>query len=473
MRYAYAVAEIRRAEAELSASLPEGTLMDRASAGMAARCAGLLRGSRDGVYGAHVVLLVGAGDNGGDALFVGARLARRGVRVEALLLADRAHEAGREALRAAGGRVVTTLDVLDRADLVLDGILGIGGRGGLRPAAAAAVARAEAGDALVVAVDVPSGIDADSGEMEGSAVHADVTLCAGALKPGLLVDPAAAHAGLVEVVDIGLADHLRTPVVEVLDASDVAELLPTPGRKSDKYSRGVVGIVAGSDDYPGAAVLCVGAAVRGGAGMVRYLGPDGAARHVLARWPEVVVNDARVQARVVGPGVADLDRVAELVTRPEPLVLDAGATTLHAQAGGSALLTPHAGELSALLEAAGIDAPRELIEAQRISWARQAAELTGHVVLLKGSTTVLATPDGRLRVNPTGTPWLATAGSGDVLAGLAGAFLARGLDAFDAGSSAAWVHGLAGRLSSDGAPTDAGRVLGAVPEALRRLTRGG
>ncbi|NHC44023.1 NAD(P)H-hydrate dehydratase [Motilibacter aurantiacus] len=470
MRTAYDVEAVRSAEAALAAGLPDGTLMDRAAAGIAAGCARLLGGA----YGARVVLLVGSGDNGGDALHAGARLARRGARVDALALGGRQHPGGAAALRAAGGRLHGPgegLDLLDDADLVLDGIVGIGGSGGLRPEAARAVARAEGSAALLVAVDVPSGVDAATGEAAGAAVHADVTLAPGALKPGLLVDPGATYAGLVEVVDIGLGPWLGAPAVEALDADDVAALLPVPGPDADKYSRGVVGVVAGSDEYPGAAVLCAGAAVRGGAGMVRYVGPGHATDRVLARWPEVVAGGGRVQARVIGPGIPELDAVLDQVARPEPVVLDAAAATAYARAGGPALLTPHAGELVRVLAAAGLEVGRGQVEARTLHFAREAARRTGCVVLLKGSTTVVAAPDGRARVNPTGTPWLATAGSGDVLAGLAGALLAGGLDAYDAGSVAAWVHGLAGRLAADGAPTSASAVLDALPGALRATLR--
>lgn len=471
MRPAHAVDDVRRAEAALAATLPPGALMDRAAAGMAARCLRLLRETRGGVYGASAVLLVGGGDNGGDALLVGARLARRGVRVTAVLVADTAHEVALAEFVHGGGVLTSALSALDDADLVVDGMVGIGGRGGLRLQAARAATRAEASGALIVAVDVPSGVDASTGEVDGVALHADVTLCAGVLKPGVLVDPGAEHAGLVEVVDIGLSPHLGEPTLEALDAEDVAVLLPQPGRESDKYRRGVLSVAAGGSDYPGAAVLCVGGGIRGGAGMVRYLGPDKAGRAVLAAWPECVVGDGRVQARVVGPGVPDLDGVRELVARPEPIVLDAAATTLHTVAGGSALLTPHAGELAGVFAALGSDTTREQIEARRLHYVRKAARRTGQVVLLKGSTTLVATPDGRVRVNTTGTSWLATAGSGDVLAGIAGAFLARGLEAYDAGAAAAFVHGLAGRLASDGAPIEAQGVLDAVPEALRRVAR--
>ena len=193
---------------------------------------------------------------------------------------DRVHEAGLAALLRAGGR--RTAGVTG-ADLVVDGILGIGGRGGLRPAAADVVRRLP-GDAPVVAVDVPSGVDASTGEVAGTVVTADVTVTFGALKTGLLVDPGAAHAGVVEVVDIGL--DLPPAEVEVLQAADVAALLPRPDRESDKYRRGVVGVAAGSAQYTGAAVLCTGGAVQGGAGMVRYVGRRGgrgAGPHPLAR----------------------------------------------------------------------------------------------------------------------------------------------------------------------------------------------
>ncbi len=300
MRAAYDAATVRAAEQPLLEAQPDGTLMARAAAGLARVCAQVLGGA----YGARVLLLVGAGNNGGDVLHAGALLARRGARVEALLLADRVHEAGLAALRRAGGRVVVEDgygDVGD-IDLVLDGILGIGGRGGLR-GRAAEVAAALPDGALVVAADVPSGVDASTGEVAGAAVRADVTVTFGAVKTGLLVDPGAGHAGVVELVDIGL--DLPPAAVEVLQTEDVAALLPRADRESDKYRRGVVGVAAGSAQYTGAAVLCVGGALRGGAGMVRYLGADEPAALVRARWPEVVVGEGRVQAWTVGSGAGD------------------------------------------------------------------------------------------------------------------------------------------------------------------------
>ena len=463
MRGAYDVEAVRTAEEPLLAALPDGALMARAAAGLARVCAAML----DGVYGSRVLLLVGAGNNGGDALHAGALLARRGARVDALLLADRVHPAGLEALLRAGGR---RADDVGPADLVVDGLLGIGGRGGLRDRAADVVRRLpdDAPDAPVVAVDVPSGVDASTGEVAGVAVRADVTATFGALKTGLLVDPGADHAGVVELVDIGLA--LPPPVVEVLQATDLVRLVPVPGRESDKYRRGVVGVAAGSAQYTGAAVLCAGGAVRGGAGMVRYVGADEAAAQVRSRWPEVVVGEGQVQAWTVGSGGGEdaAGRLERAARDGVPMVVDADALTAlrdHRDPATPVLLTPHAGELARLVGVA-----RDDVESRRLHHARTAARDLDAVVLLKGSTTVVARPDGRVRVNPTGTPALATAGSGDVLAGLCGALLAGGLDPFDAGAAAAWLHGLAGRLASRaGAPISAGDVLAALPEAFRRV----
>ncbi|MFJ8013101.1 NAD(P)H-hydrate epimerase [Streptomyces sp. NPDC096339] len=464
MRTAYSVETVRGAERELMARLPEGALMQRAATGLAAVCAGLL----GRVYGARVVLLVGPGDNGGDALYAGARLARRGAGVTAVPMDPaRMHPGGLAALRAAGGRVEESVPA--RADLVLDGLLGIGGRGGLRPAAAALAGRIPAG-AVVVAVDLPSGVDADSGEVAGAAVTADVTVTFGAYKPGLLIDPGASRTGAVRLVDIGLELPSR-PDAEALQHADVAELLPVPTASSDKYRRGVVGIVAGSAQYPGAAVLAVAGALRGGAGAVRYVGP--AADAVLARFPETLIGRGRVQAWVVGPGLGEGrgGEVARVLAQDVPVLVDADglrgldAGALRARTAPT-LLTPHAGEAAALL---GV--PRESVEAGRLAAVRDLAGRYGASVLLKGSTTLVAS-DGSgapVRVNPTGTPWLATAGSGDVLSGLAGSLLAGGLAARDAGSVAAYLHGLAARLR--GGPLLAQDVADSLPAAWHDTTR--
>ncbi|MEW1643290.1 NAD(P)H-hydrate dehydratase [Streptomyces sp. NPDC091219] len=479
MRTAYSVETVRTAEQALMARLPDGTLMQRAAAGLAAACAQLL----GRVYGSRVVLLVGSGDNGGDALYVGARLARRGAAVAAVLLAPgRTHAGGLAALLRAGGRTVAAADAEDtvlRADLVLDGIVGIGGTGGLRPDAARLATLTADSGALVVAVDLPSGVEADSGEVRGAAVRADVTVTFGAHKPGLLIDPAREYAGSVRLVDIGLDAELPAePELEALQHADVARLLPVPSAESDKYRRGVVGIAAGSGRYPGAAVLAVAGALRGGAGAVRYVGP--AADAVIARFPEVLVSDGgplkagRVQAWVVGPGGGDdAATVADVVTAEVPVLIDADGLRLADPDAVRArraptLMTPHAGEAAALL---GVD--RGVVEGARLESVRELAGRYGATVLLKGSTTLVADAGGgAVRVNPTGTGWLATAGSGDVLSGLCGSLLASGLSAFDAGSAGAYLHGLAGRWAADGAPVGAHDVAEGVRAAWRDVVRG-
>ena len=253
MRNVWRVSDIRAAEKALMATLPPGTLMARAATGLARRCAELLADRYGSIYGRTVLLLVGAGDNGGDALYAGALLAGRGVTVRAFLFdPPRAHRDGLAALRAASGRVVDALPA--SFDLVMDGIVGIGGRGPLRPVAAdviAAIQRVRASDGArptIVAVDVPSGVNVDTGHVHGPAVAADVTVAFGSLKPALVLGDAAPLAGLVELVDIGLESWFRgSPAIRIADAADIASWWPLAGPASDKYTRGVVGVVTGSD----------------------------------------------------------------------------------------------------------------------------------------------------------------------------------------------------------------------------------
>ena len=456
MRSAHTVEQVRAAERALMATLPEGALMQRAAAGLAAAVLDLLGRA----YGAHVLLLVGSGDNGGDALYAGALLARRGCRVSAWPLSDTPHAAGLAALRRAGGRVIA--ETPGRIpDLVVDGIVGIGGKPGLRPEAQAALATLEG--VPVVAVDVPSGVDVDTGELDGPAVRADLTVTFGTHKIALLADPAASHAGAVQLVDIGL--DLPEAGVESLQAADVAALLPRPDAQAQKYTRGVVGVRAGSETYPGAGVLCVAGAASGLCGMVRYVA--GANAQVIAAHPDVVTENGRVQAWTVGsgggPDVATM--LAEAQQDGVPVVVDADALALLDQPlTVPAVLTPHAGELARMT-----GAERAAIEAAPLRHARAAAERYDAVVLLKGRRTVIARPDGRARVTTTGVPWLATAGAGDVLAGLIGALLAAGLDTFDAASVGSWLHGAAATYASQGGPITAPEVARAIPAIVRDL----
>jgi hydroxyethylthiazole kinase-like uncharacterized protein yjeF len=472
---AWSVEVVRAAEEKLMAQLPDGALMQRAASGLARRCAELLRG-RGGVYGSEVVLLVGPGNNGGDALYAGAALARRGARVDAITVRG-GHAGGLAALRAAGGHVHAAGYGEDNrriasADLIIDGLVGIGGRGALRIESAAlaqATALARVSGAIVVAVDVPSGVDADTGAVPGDVVSADVTVTFGCLKPGLVVGEGARHAGLVELVDIGL--ELPEPLLTIVTLGEAAERWPRPDAADDKYSRGVVGIAAGSAKYPGAAVLAVGGALAGPAGIVRYVGPVGA--QVLARYPETVCAErfadaGRVQAWVVGSGIGpDAEHVVRDVLATDlPVLLDADAITIVAahpswvqDRVAATLLTPHDREFARLAGEVGAD---------RVGAVRRAAEAFGVTILLKGDHTIVASPES-VHVNPAGTPVLATAGSGDVLAGLAGSLLAGGLPAHLAGAYAAFVHGLAGRYAAADGPVSASRVVSALPSAVHTV----
>ena len=481
MRQAWRVADVRAAEKALMATLPAGTLMQRAAAGLARRCASLLD-ETGGPYGAGVLLLVGSGDNGGDTLYAGAALAARGGRVRALLLdPERAHPAGLAALRRAGGSTVG--DLPERADLVLDGIVGIGASGGLRPAAAAIVAalgdlRNRVGERTpVVAVDVPSGVAVDTGDVPGDAVTADVTVTFGCLKPAHVVGPAATRAGLVDLVDIGLGPILRAaPAIRVPDAADIASWWPRPGPASDKYSRGVVGVATGSAKYPGAAVLSVSGALAGPTGMVRYAGS--AAADVVRAHPSVVaaprVSEAgHVQAWVCGSGLGTDDaartELRSVLATSLPVLLDADALTLLVDGKHAAdlrrdaplVITPHDGEFKRLAgEAPGAD---------RVGAACKLAAWINAVVLLKGDRTIVATPAGEVWANPTGTSALATAGSGDVLAGLLGSLLAGGLAPERAAVAAAYVHGLAGRRAAEDGPVTSPDVANALRPVLADL----
>ncbi|GAB3771281.1 hydroxyethylthiazole kinase-like uncharacterized protein yjeF [Nocardioides ginsengisegetis] len=465
MRRAHTVEQVRAAEAVLLAELPEGALMQRAAAGLAYAVIDLLGSA----YGRRVRLLVGSGDNGGDALYAGALLARRGAAVDAVLLSERVHEAGLAAFRAAGGRVVPPTErpgalSAARPEVVVDGIVGIGGRPGLRPDAVEALA-ACAG-VPIVAVDVPSGVDVDTGELDGPHVEAAVTVTFGTHKVAHLVDPASRACGAVHLVDIGL--DLPEAPVEALQAADVAQLIPRPDPDAHKYTRGVVGIRAGSAAYPGAGLLSVAGASTGLCGMVRYVGE--VADRVREAHPEVV-GEGRVQAWVVGSGGGESAGDALATARQDgvPLVVDADALAhVDGPLGVPAVLTPHAGELAAMT-----GADRAAIEVAPLAHVRRAAERYDAVVLLKGRHTLVATPAGRVRVTTTGLPWLATAGAGDVLGGLIGALLAAGLTPYDAASVGSWLHGAAATLASGGGPLVAGDVARLVPHVVRDLIGAG
>ena len=495
MRAVYSPDQVREAERPLIARDGDEVVMRRAARGLEIACATMIAGDIGIVTGAQVLLLVGTGNNGGDALWAGVGLLSRGAAVHAITVGDAVHPVARAAFERHGGRCATQAewpDLVANADLVIDGLVGIGGRGALRSAAAECANLVNLAGVRVVACDIPSGVDATSGAVEGVAVRADLTVTFGALKPGLLLMPGAEFVGVLHLVDIGLDPFFEgDPVAHMLLADDVADSLPVPTSHDHKYSRGVVAIDAGSPQYPGAALLSVGAARRGGAGLVSYVGavPD----LVVSHFPDVVVSAFsadRVSASLIGPGLAPGGEPPSLIHAEAPLVLD--ATALREVGGGGewanavrrraarglvTAMTPHDGELVAL------GSSPELLSVNRIDAARSVAEQWGAVVLLKGATTVVVAPSGDVFITPIAPAQLATAGSGDVLAGLAASWLAsaeaqaRANDqSIDVGGAArvlacaAWLHALAGRVAGAGAVV-ATDLIHALPVAIN-IVRG-
>jgi hydroxyethylthiazole kinase-like uncharacterized protein yjeF len=473
MRHYYTADAIRAAEAPLLASLPDGALMQRAAYGLATATARELQSRTGGIAGRHVCAVVGSGDNGGDALWAATFLRRRGAAATAVVLnPERVHRQRLAALRRAGGRVVES--VPQATDLVIDGVVGISASGPLRPGAAELFADVDARGIPVVAVDLPSGVDVHTGAAEGPHVHAALTVTFGGLKP----IHALGDCGRVELVDIGL--QLPRTDVHGFEAADVAARWPVPGPADDKYTQGVTGVLAGSAAYPGAAILCTGAAVAATSGMVRYAGR--AAPEVVTHWPEVVAAPSaaaagRVQAWVVGPGLGTDGAAAATLwfalDTDLPVIVDADALTILAAhpdlvAGRSAptVLTPHAGEFARLAgQPPGPD---------RVAATRRLADQFGATVLLKGNVTIVAETGGDVYLNPAGQSWAATAGSGDVLSGVIGALLAAGLPPGEAAAMAAFVHARAAQLAACApgprpAPTSASGILGHLRASIANL----
>ena len=511
VRWAAAAAAIRAAEADPLAREGEAALMDRAAAAVADAARGLLAERNIDAAGTRAVLLVGTGNNGGDVLLAGALLATAGATVTAMLVGDSAHPRGLAALREAGGTVVSDLaapgiarpdagtaarkaswpaELLDGANLVIDGIVGLGATPGLREPAASLVAAIPA-SATVLAVDLPSGLDADSGSADLPHVTAHATVSFTAPTACVLLPPAALAAGRVSFAEVGVPVPAREPSAPArLTDAGVAARWPVPAATDNKYSRGVVGVVAGSDAYPGAATLACAAAIRSGAGLVRFVGPRRAQDLVLAARPEVVAVERslplpRVGAWVLGPGVAgDADQEAAIlaaVASGVPCVVDAGGIVpaVVARAGGGAgaldadglLLTPHAGELARALDAIGAGIAPDEIARDPAAAACALAQSATATVLLKGAVTLVVTPEGKVWSQADGPAWLATAGAGDVLAGIAGTLLAAGLPADEAGAVAASVHGRAARLASGGGPIAALDITVALAAIVATLGR--
>lgn len=478
------VRELDRATIE-DMGIPGPVLMERAALGVST-----LIQSR--YPGRHTLFVCGQGNNGGDGLAAARQLHVAGHPIACVVAVASAAELSPDAalnLKAAekagvNVRMGTVPDYLwDETEVVVDCLLGTGAAGELRGRAvewAAKINAAGARGVSVVAVDVPTGVDAATGSMAAGTVAADLTITFHAAKSGLVCPPGSEAAGEVLVWDIGIPESLEPePDLWIVSEDDVN----VPGRRVDdhKYRAGYVAVLAGSASYPGAAWLASQAAYRAGAGYVRLLMTSGAALGVRSRLVETVLEDLgpgdflsdpepvlalaadeRLGALVAGPGLgrhaSTLAAVRRVVLESSvPAVLDADglvafageAESLRGRAG--LVLTPHVGELATLL-----GEPVSGLARASLAAARHAAGLTGQVVLLKGSSTVIAAPSGVARAVVQGPPQLASAGTGDVLAGVIGTLLAKGLDPFEAAYSGAWIHAEAGRL---GAFTDPQGVL--------------
>ncbi|MDQ3889172.1 MAG: NAD(P)H-hydrate dehydratase, partial [Actinomycetota bacterium] len=463
----YTAAEMRLAEEAFAG--PTLELMERAGT---ATAKAILRDFPDA---RTVSVWCGVGSNGGDGLVVARSLREAGRDVEVLLLGLEHKVKGdaAENLRRAREADVPFVDVASSADVVVDALFGTGFSGAPRRDAAGRIEAMNAVGAPVVAVDVPSGVDASSGEVEGVAVAAAKTVTFHARKVGLAVAPGRFHAGSVEVVDIGLAPaetrHARV-------RSEILELVPARGPRDNKYSAGSVLVVGGSTGMTGALMLACEAAFRAGAGYVRACFPasldvvveqrlveavktpcasDAEGRLVAEAADAIVAAAGRADAVAIGPGLGRSAGTRELVRvlleRLElPVVLDADG--LWALAGnlpwafrGEAptLLTPHAGELARLLARDSAS-----VSAHRLAAVEEGAEETRASVLLKGADTLVASPGDGVLVCDLGNPGLATAGTGDVLTGIVAAFLAKGMPAQLAGAAGAAAGGVAARLAA-------------------------
>ena len=481
----------------ISGGTPGLALMERAGLAVADEAARLTR-SRG-----RIAVICGPGNNGGDGFVAARLLARRGYAVELGLLGDRAAlrgEAGAAASRY-DDPVMAAGDVdFEGVDLAVDALFGAGLARALEGEARTIVERINAFSGRggrVLAVDVPSGVDGGSGKVRGVAVLATACVTFFRLKPGHLLLPGRSLCGAIRLADIGIPASVLARVAPLAFVNSPAvwrHALPRPDAESHKYARGAVLVLSGPAHQTGAARLAARAALRSGAGIVTLASPLPALAVNAARLTAIMVApfagvrdfeallaDDRRRAIIIGPGAGvgpELRRLAAAaLTRPaerRTIVIDADALTtfsgeatrlaaLIARGGHSALLTPHEGEFARLF--AGASSVRA--EDDKLARARAAAKLMGAVVVLKGADTVVAAPDGRATIGWDLPPTLATAGSGDVLAGFCGGLAAQGSPAFEAASAAVWLHGACARAFGPGLIAE--DLPEALPNALKAL----
>jgi NAD(P)H-hydrate epimerase len=468
--------------------------------------------------GKHVAIVCGKGHNGGDGFVVARILAKRRARVRVFLLhrvSDLATDSRtmyRRFVRLAASRAVVAgaspeqvAAGLAASDLTVDALLGTGLSSPVAGPYGAAIDHMNRTGHPIVAVDLPSGLHADTGEVLGQAVRADLTVTFGLPKLGLYLDEGINHAGVVRIADIGIPlDYVQAveSPLSLLTPEAVAQLLPVRRPSAHKGTFGHVGIIAGSPGKTGAAAMAAKAALRTGAGLVTVATPHGVNAVLECKLLEAMtypVPDTADQtfslkaldllssfvaartAVAIGPGISTQPDTVELVHRllaqiERPCVLDADALNAVAnrleslvRCRAPVILTPHPGEMARLVKAESGQA----VNRARLATASTFAQTHHAIVVLKGARTVLANPDGQLAICPTGNPGLATGGTGDVLTGMIVALLAQGLSAWDAACSATYLHGLAGDLAAHSrgqAGMIAGDVIDQIPYAINQLS---
>ena len=485
--------QMRRADAlALSAGVPSLELMENAGRAVADCVTATDQGARP------VTVLAGPGNNGGDG-FVAARLLQeRGATVRVLLLTEHERLSGDAAVMAGryGGAVMRwSGEEFDPNDIVVDAVFGAGLARAVEGEVADAIVAVNRSGAHVIAVDLPSGIQGDSGAVMGAAIRADRTVPFFRRKPGHLLLPGRMHCGRITVADIGIPPTVLQTIKPHLSTNEPVwwgPSFPVPKAADHKYSRGHAVVLSGELPTTGAARLAARAALRAGAGLVTIASPTGAlgvnaaaSLAVMVREAQgaeglsALLTDPRINAVVLGPGGgvgAEMRaKVRVAATGNLALILDADALTsfgenpkelftiLANQKLSTAILTPHEGEFSRLFSSLN----RNPSVNQKLERALAASHETGAVVVLKGADTVVAAPDGRASIADNAPPYLATAGSGDVLAGLIGGLRAQGVPAFEAACAAVWLHGEAGNVVGPGLIAE--DLTEAIPSVYRRL----
>ena len=491
----YEAAEMRAADewAIEQRGIPGLDLMERAGVGLARVTAAAARPG-------PVRVVCGKGNNGGDGLVVARLLREEGREVDVLAVGDLSETKGdaRANLDRLPGDQPRPFaaDELRGSGAIVDAMLGTGFEGAPREPVAGAIQAINEAEAVVVACDVPSGVNASTGEVEDDAVRADVTVTFHGPKVGLYIDPGKEHAGDVQVIEIGIPRDAPRPTRAGLIGDAVLSVVPSRPRSGTKFKSGVVVIAGGARGLTGAPTMAALAAMRTGAGYVQVAVPgsteptfdlklleamthglpEGDGAHVPEGADQVLELCERAGALVVGPGIGRSDGALEWAREvarraPVPVLIDADGLNAHAgrleslrERAAPTVLTPHEGELGRLL---GIESDQ--VQATRLECARAAAERSGCIVVLKGDDTIVSAPEGDVAISEGATPALATAGTGDVLSGITGALLSKGMEPLDAAAAGVLAHARAGRIAADRLGANhviAGDVIDAIPEAM-------